>query len=328
MVENVLRAVGSRRMSRLNIVDHGNAHGVEIGDDWLDSAATVNTHASALGRLRPRFATNTIVHLQNCRAGQNQGVICTMARILGVPVFAGTGLHNPVLGFNHGDYVSCGPTGPWNPDAGRPSTPTHRRPRRRPELSRALPQSSVSGSVRKEKSRPSYGAMARLRVDVVEPDHIGPTALGRASPSTVVRCEAPNRAPRLLSGLRLWAVVHRLPGLQLDVPGPVRPLTVGLRSRCSMPVRQATRRRCRSYPTPRPCSTSAAPAVVGRLGRTGPPPAKTGPEALAGAAEQHEQTEHNELAEIASSEGLMAPCVGPSLSPAPGGQRVGTPGGS
>jgi hypothetical protein len=124
MVKNIVALLSGRTMHRLNVMDHGNEHGVEIGDDWLASPADVAPHAGTLGRLRPHFASGAFVHMQNCRAGQNRGIICALSAAFGVPVYAGTGLHNPLIGFNFGDYVRCEPSGAYNPDAGRPRTPT------------------------------------------------------------------------------------------------------------------------------------------------------------------------------------------------------------
>lgn len=123
MVENVIRALNGRRMHRLNIMDHGNSSGFEVGGDWYQSPEDVQRNLPLLSRLRGHFAPGGIVHLQNCRVGQNRQLICAFAAALGVRVYAGTGLQNPILGFNLGDYVSCDPTGHFNPDAGRPSTP-------------------------------------------------------------------------------------------------------------------------------------------------------------------------------------------------------------
>jgi hypothetical protein len=123
MVSNVIAFLNGRSMHRLNVMDHGNSSGAEIGDDWLGSAADVATHAGTLSRLRPRFASGAIVHMQNCRSGQNQGLICALASAFGAPVYAGTGLQNPIYGFNLGDYVRCDTSGTFNPNAGRPSTP-------------------------------------------------------------------------------------------------------------------------------------------------------------------------------------------------------------
>lgn len=124
MVDNVITHLGGRVMHRLNIMDHGNENGAEIGDDWLASPADVTRHRATLSRLGSRFASGALVHMQNCLTGQNQGLICALASAFGVPVFAGTGSHNPLLSFNFGSYVSCAPGGAFNPDSGRPQTPT------------------------------------------------------------------------------------------------------------------------------------------------------------------------------------------------------------
>jgi hypothetical protein len=130
MVDNVLRYLGATRsLLRLNLVDHGNASSLEIGDDVMSTAADVSRFAPALGRLRSRFASGGFVHMQNCEAGQNRPVICALADAFGVRVFAGTGMDTEVPGLfeiNLGRYVSCGPGGAWNPNAGflRPSTPS------------------------------------------------------------------------------------------------------------------------------------------------------------------------------------------------------------
>jgi hypothetical protein len=123
MVDNVITFLKGRRMVRLNVMDHGNAHAIEIGSDQLVSPADVARVAGTLGRLRPHFASDAIVHMQNCKAGQNRQLVCALAASLGVPVYAGTGLHNPLLGFNFGDYVRCDPGGAFTPNVGRPQTP-------------------------------------------------------------------------------------------------------------------------------------------------------------------------------------------------------------
>jgi hypothetical protein len=123
MVTNVLKYLAGHKMGRLNILDHGYEHGIQIGTEWLTSAADVKVYAPDLSRLRGQFTSGGLVHLQNCHAGANKDVMCALADAIGVPVYGGTGLHNPVLNFNLGDYVSCSPGGVWNPAAGRPSTP-------------------------------------------------------------------------------------------------------------------------------------------------------------------------------------------------------------
>jgi hypothetical protein len=50
--------------------------------------------------------------MQNCNAGKNQAVIFALAAVIGVPVYAGTGAHNPLLNINFGDYVPVTQTAP------------------------------------------------------------------------------------------------------------------------------------------------------------------------------------------------------------------------
>lgn len=84
MVDNVLSALrGPRRtcsastpeftnrLSRLNILDHGNPSGIYIGADWID-ATTLPRFAPALGRLAGRFSPTGFVHVQHCQIGRNR----------------------------------------------------------------------------------------------------------------------------------------------------------------------------------------------------------------------------------------------------------------
>ena len=120
MVANVLAELGTtRKMSRLNILDHGNSSGFEVGSDWVDVTSVV-TFEPTLTRLRGKFEQNGFVHLQACEVGQNRVLLLELARIFNVPIYAGTGLHNPVYRFNFGHYVRADPGGAFNNDAGRP----------------------------------------------------------------------------------------------------------------------------------------------------------------------------------------------------------------
>jgi len=110
MVTNVLGAVGVKgSIDRLNILDHGNSTGVQIGTDWVD-ASTFPSFDSLFRRLQPKFSTSGFVHLQHCNIGSNTTVLTLFARAFGVPVYAGTGAHNPVYRFNFGDYAVCDPS--------------------------------------------------------------------------------------------------------------------------------------------------------------------------------------------------------------------------
>ncbi len=119
MVENVLERLQQGKITRLNILDHGNSNTIQIGNDRIGTG-NLSNYAEQLGWLNGRFASGGFVHIQHCEAGQNKDLICGLAEIFGVPVYAGTGAHNPVYRFNFGDYVKCDPDGTFYPDAGRP----------------------------------------------------------------------------------------------------------------------------------------------------------------------------------------------------------------
>lgn len=120
MVDNVLNRLGDdQNMSRLNILDHGNENWIQIGDDWINHE-NISQYSAELSRLSSRFTNNGFVHLQNCKAGQNTALMAELASILGVSIYAGTGLHNPIYRVNLGDYVRVDPDGTIHEDVGRP----------------------------------------------------------------------------------------------------------------------------------------------------------------------------------------------------------------
>jgi hypothetical protein len=132
MVDNIFRALrvytrtcnpaaGTpyNKMSRLNILDHGNSTSIQIGSDRV-SVGTLPTFRPTLALLAGNFSTSGFVHLQHCDAGQNRPLLLSLAQIFRVPVYAGTGAHNPVYRFNRGGYVRANPDGTFSSDAGRP----------------------------------------------------------------------------------------------------------------------------------------------------------------------------------------------------------------
>ena len=130
MVRNVLAALvpyrrvcapgqSNLKMNRLNILDHGNDNGLEIGSDWI-TPRTVRRHEPELAKLNGNFAARGFVHLQHCNVGSNRSLMCELARIFGVDVYAGTGKHNPVYRFNTGSYIRATPGGTYTVDVGRP----------------------------------------------------------------------------------------------------------------------------------------------------------------------------------------------------------------
>jgi hypothetical protein len=127
MVDNVLGSLEEgQRMSRLNILDHGNENSIQIGNERI-FLSNVSQFESELSRLNGHFTANGFVHLQHCRAGQNTDLMAALAAIFGVPVYAGTELQNPVYRANYnlwpprlGEYVRVDPDGTIHPDVGRP----------------------------------------------------------------------------------------------------------------------------------------------------------------------------------------------------------------
>ncbi len=123
MVQNVITKAAGTPISRLNIVDHGNAVRFQIGSDHI-SLGNLATYRSQLVRLNGQFRSNGFVHLQHCAIGNNQPLLLQLSSIWGVPVYAGTGNHNSIYRFNLGEYVRCQPL-PYGctTDVRRPSAP-------------------------------------------------------------------------------------------------------------------------------------------------------------------------------------------------------------
>ena len=126
MVQNVIDRLQffrkfnkNRKMSRLNILDHGNENSMEIGGDTLDEK-NIDRFSKVLSLLKGNFAQRGFVHLQNCDIGKNEKLLAAFARIVIVPVYAGTGYHHGVLRLNTGDYVRADPGGTISRDVGRP----------------------------------------------------------------------------------------------------------------------------------------------------------------------------------------------------------------
>ncbi len=119
MVTNILKAIGSIRISRLNILDHGNKYGIQIGNDFIH-LGNINKFSKSLNKLRGKFTSGGFVHLQHCDVGQNLNLIKAFSKQVGAPVYAGTGAHNPIYRFNFGDYVRCEPSGECKTKVGRP----------------------------------------------------------------------------------------------------------------------------------------------------------------------------------------------------------------
>ena len=120
MVTNVLNKVGSNGLiERLNIVDHGTKHNMDIGKDVL-TAKNLAEYETTLAKLAPKFSGEGFVHLQHCEIGNDLILLKGLAKIFKVPVYAGLGDHNSTLRFNNDLYVVCFPGGMCCPNMPRP----------------------------------------------------------------------------------------------------------------------------------------------------------------------------------------------------------------
>jgi hypothetical protein len=82
MVANVQKEIRNKKISRLNILDHGNSQGIQIGNDWI-TVKTLNLYVPELKKLKPHFERKGIVHLQHCNVGQNRTLLLSLAKLLG-----------------------------------------------------------------------------------------------------------------------------------------------------------------------------------------------------------------------------------------------------
>src|SRR5688572_28696178 len=80
MVKNVLAEAGSNKISRLNILDHGNDTSFQIGTDWI-SLHSLPSFESELSKLNGHFTASGFVHLQHCEIGQNAPLLTKLAKI-------------------------------------------------------------------------------------------------------------------------------------------------------------------------------------------------------------------------------------------------------
>ena len=119
MVTGVRIKAGRSLITRLNILDHGNSGGIEIGSDWI-TITSLGRFEPTLILLRPRFHPRGFVHLQHCNVGSNQRLLLELARVFNRTVYAGTGKHNPLYRFHFGSYNRATPGGHFEERVGRP----------------------------------------------------------------------------------------------------------------------------------------------------------------------------------------------------------------
>src|SRR6188768_633664 len=79
--------VNYNKISRLNILDHGDKDGIEIGNDVI-TVGTLPHYEASLRQLRGRFEQGGFVHVQHCEAGQNRSLLIALARTFGANVYA------------------------------------------------------------------------------------------------------------------------------------------------------------------------------------------------------------------------------------------------
>ncbi|MCW5748288.1 MAG: hypothetical protein KIT36_19020 [Alphaproteobacteria bacterium] len=106
----------------LFLLDHGNKSQCWVGDEDIGGATLVSYagYKTALQKLRSHMGGEAIIHVMNCEAGSHESMLRAFAEYVGVPTYGGTGLSNPLLGFNTGSYVCAMPSGRIIHDAGRP----------------------------------------------------------------------------------------------------------------------------------------------------------------------------------------------------------------
>ena len=81
----------SAKISRLDIIDHGNETSVQLGSDRVNTTNFDTSYRAILLPLALHFDKKGFAHLQNCNAGMNVPLLEKFADTWGVPVVAGKG---------------------------------------------------------------------------------------------------------------------------------------------------------------------------------------------------------------------------------------------
>jgi len=110
MVANILTALGTSQMRRLNIQIHGSPSDVAVGSTVINTG-NFATYQATLARLSGHFTSGGFVHLRACEVGQNLPLMRLFAATFGVTVYAGRGYQNNIYGVNTGYIVRCEPNG-------------------------------------------------------------------------------------------------------------------------------------------------------------------------------------------------------------------------
>jgi hypothetical protein len=130
-VDNVIAALGGRRLALLHIQVHGSPSGVWFGSDML-SDSNFSSFSGRLGRLTASFESGAWVDLRACEVGQNLPLLRRLHNLWGVGIVAGRGLQSNLVDANLGRYQVITPGGnedtsffvpPWvEYDTGRRAT--------------------------------------------------------------------------------------------------------------------------------------------------------------------------------------------------------------
>jgi hypothetical protein len=108
MVFNVIAALSGRKLTGLNVVDHGNSTSACFGKEVV-TAANFNTYRWTLKQLRSRFVKSGFAHFRHCQVGKDAALLRKFAEVWGVPVIAGTGNTSAHTLKNSGVNVRCPP---------------------------------------------------------------------------------------------------------------------------------------------------------------------------------------------------------------------------
>lgn len=104
----ILPARGVTKMSRLNIIDHGNLGGMDFGTDPVTTASFAKFKPE-FEKLTPKFEADAFVHLQHCFAATNLTLMAMFADTFNVPVVGGDDLQYAYARLNLGNYIRVYP---------------------------------------------------------------------------------------------------------------------------------------------------------------------------------------------------------------------------
>jgi hypothetical protein len=102
-VNNVLAALGSRRMSLLHVQVHGSPDAVWFGSHRVDTN-TIEALRATFERLTPKFESDAWVDMRACNVGQNLALLHKFRRMWNVGIVAGRGRQNNLFDANFGLY--------------------------------------------------------------------------------------------------------------------------------------------------------------------------------------------------------------------------------